>query len=131
MRFMSIVRANEANLPGPPPPELFEAMDKLAREERASGTLVDDGGLYPGEEAAIVTLAGGKISAVDGPYAEAKEVIGGYAIVDVRSREEAVEVARRFLQVHKDAWPGWEGTCEVRQVYEPEGPVDGCSAPRT
>jgi hypothetical protein len=60
----------------------------------------------------------GTIKAVDGPFAEAKELVGGYAVLEVRSKAEAVELARRLMQIHKDHWPGWEGSCEVRQLME-------------
>ena len=66
------------------------------------------------------TLRAGALSRVDGPFAEAKEVVGGYAVLDVRSHEEAVEGARRMMQVHLDHWPGWEGSAEVRRISEPE-----------
>jgi hypothetical protein len=58
--------------------------------------------------------------ATDGPYAEAKEVVGGYAVLDVRSHEEAVEAARRMMQVHLEHWPGWEGAADVRRIAGPE-----------
>ncbi len=63
----------------------------------------------------------GTITAVDGPFAEAKELVGGYAVVEVRSRAEAVELGRRLLQIHKDNWPGWEGSCEIRPIFTGEG----------
>ena len=68
--------------------------------------------------ATIVSLVDGRIKAVDGPFAEAKELVGGYAVIDVRSREEAVELGRRLMQIHLDNWPGWEGSVEIRQIAE-------------
>jgi hypothetical protein len=61
-------------------------------------------------------LADRSITAVDGPFTEAKELVGGYAVIEVRSKVEAVELARRLMQIHRDHWPGWEGSCEVRQL---------------
>ena len=61
----------------------------------------------------------GKVTVVDGPFTEAKEVIGGYAMWQVRSKEEAVEAARQFIEFHADLWPGYEGVCKVRQVMDP------------
>jgi hypothetical protein len=61
-------------------------------------------------------LVDGTIKAVDGPFTEANELIGGYAVLEVQSKAEAVELAMRLMQIHKDHWPGWEGSCEVRQL---------------
>jgi len=107
---------------GAPPPELVEAMDAAMGEAFASGMMIDAGGLMS-DQATTFTLRAGALSQTDGPYAEAKEVVGGYAVLDVRSHAEAVEGARRMMRVHLDHWPGWEGTAEVRRISEPtEGP---------
>ena len=66
------------------------------------------------------------MTTTDGPYAEAKEVVGGYSIIEARSREEAVEGARRVIEIHRDYWPGWEGSVEVRPIF---GPEDGPPQP--
>lgn len=113
MRFMSIVTSAHV---GPPTPELMEQMNKLAEREFKAGRAVDMGGLLPLAEGARVTLAGGKVSVLDGPFVEAKEVIGGYAIFDFKSKEEAVASAVEFMTLHKDYMPGWEGVCEVRPM---------------
>ena len=104
---------------GAPPPELVEAMDVAMGEAFASGLMIDAGGLM-GDHATTFTLRAGALSQADGPYAEAKEVVGGYAVLDVRSHEEAVEGARRMMRVHLDHWPGWEGSAEVRRISGPE-----------
>ncbi len=107
---------------GPPPPELVEAMDGAMSEAVGSGLLIDAGGLM-GDHATTFTLRSGALARVDGPFAEAKEVVGGYSVLDVRSHEEAVEGARRMMQIHLDHWPGWEGSCEVRRISgREEGP---------
>lgn len=118
MRFMTMVKFDESLPTGPPPPGLFQAMGEFAAEGARNGTLVDQGGLLPSSAGAIVSLADGTIKAVDGPFTEAKELVGGYAVLEVRSKAEAVELARRLMQIHKDHWPGWEGSCEVRQLME-------------
>ena len=64
----------------------------------------------------MVGLAGGKLAVIDGPFVEAKEVIGGFAIFELPGKEEAIASAMAFMQLHKDHMPGWEGTCEVRAV---------------
>jgi hypothetical protein len=77
----------------------------------------------PSAAGATLRLAGGQISVKDGPFAEAREVIGGYAVYDTASKGEAIAWATRFLDLHKQHWPGWEGEVEVRQIME--GPPPG------
>ena len=122
MRFMYIVTPAHN---GPPTPELMEAMQKLADREIKAGRMLDSGGLMPVQTGAQVRIADGKLSVIDGPFVEAKEVIGGYAIFELRDREEAVAAAVEFMQLHKDHMPGWEGTCEVRAFAMPDG-QGGC-----
>lgn len=114
MRFMSIVTAPSSASYGNPTPELLEAMGKLADREIKAGRMIDNGGLMPIDQAVRITIADGKLSVLDGPFVEAKEVIGGYSITEMASKEEAVALAIEFMQLHKDHMPGWEGTCEVR-----------------
>ena len=116
MRFMSFVTSAHA---GPPTPELIEAMNKLADREIKAGRMVDMGALTPVAMGAQVRIADGKLSVIDGPFVEAKEVIGGYAIMEFRNKEEAVASAVEFMQLHKDFMPGWEGTCEVSAFAGP------------
>src|SRR5260221_1958710 len=116
MRFMFIVRSAHA---GSPPPALLVAMHKLANREIAAGRMLDNGGLMPLAMGAQVRIKDGELSVVDGPFVEAKEVIGGYAIFELRNKEEAVASAVEFMQLHKDLMPGWEGTCELRTFAGP------------
>ncbi|MEN3382486.1 MAG: hypothetical protein V7608_2530 [Hyphomicrobiales bacterium] len=111
MRFMFIVKSAHS---GPPTPELLEAMHKLANREIKAGRMLDNGGLMPLATGAQVRIANGQLTVTDGPFVEAKEVIGGYAIFELRDKQEALASAREFMQLHKDLMPGWEGTCEVR-----------------
>jgi hypothetical protein len=111
MRFMFIVKSAHY---GPPTPELMEAMGKLAEREIKAGRMVDSGGLMPLATGAQVRLTDGKLSVIDGPFVEAKEVIGGYAIFELPGKEEALASVKEFMQLHKDLMPGWEGTCEIR-----------------
>ena len=67
-----------------------------------------------------VRVSGGKVTAIDGPFTESKEVIGGYAVFELKSKQEALEGALRFMELHKKHWPGWEGETEVRQMFGPE-----------
>jgi hypothetical protein len=116
MRFMYIVTPARN---GPPTPELMEAMHKLADREIKAGRMLDSGGLMPVAMGAQVRITEGQLSVIDGPFVEAKEVIGGYAIFELPGKEEAVAMATEFMQLHKDLMPGWEGTCEVRPFASP------------
>jgi hypothetical protein len=119
MRFLTMIKTDETMPAGPPPAALFAAIGQLGEQATKDGTLLDQGGLLPRANGALVRLADGKVTIVDGPFTEAKELIGGYAMFQVRTREEAVEHARRFMQAHADHWPGVEAVCEVRQIMEP------------
>ena len=116
MRFMFIVKSAHR---GPPSPALIEAMHKFADREIKAGRMLDSGGLMPVATGAQVRITDGKLSVVDGPFVEAKEVIGGYAIFELRDKEEALAMAKEFMQLHLDNMPGWEGTCELRAFASP------------
>ena len=118
MKFMFIVTSAH---PMAPSPALLEAMHKLASREIKAGRMLDNGGLTPIAEGARVRIIDGQLSVLDGPFAEAKEVIGGYAVFELNSKEEAVASAVEFMQLHMDFLPGWEGTCELR-AFAPGGP---------
>jgi hypothetical protein len=116
MRFLTMVRSAETS--GPPPAKLMEAIAKLGQEATRAGTLVETGGLLRSTAGARVRLSGGKLTVTDGPFTESKEVIGGYAIYELKSKEEAVEATVQFMRLHKEHWPGWEGESEVRQIFQ-------------
>jgi hypothetical protein len=118
MKFMFIVKS--ANTVAPTP-QLLEAMHKLAAREIEAGRMLDNGGLMPLAQGAQVRINGGKLSVLDGPFAETKEVIGGYAVFDLPGKDEALASAIEFMQLHQDFLPGWEGTCELR-AFAPGGP---------
>lgn len=119
MRFLTMIKMDEGLTAGPPPPALMAAIGELGEQAAKDGTLLDQGGLYPSQAGALVRVSGGKVTVIDGPFTEAKEVVGGYAMFQLRSREEAIEAGRRFMEVHAQHWPGFEGTCEVRQIMDP------------
>ena len=121
MRFMYIVTSSQP-MRGPTP-ALAEAMGKLADREIKAGRMIDSGGLMPVSMGAQVRITDGKLSVVDGPFVETKEMIGGYAIFELRDMEEAVAAAKEFMQLHLEHMPGWDGTCEVRAFATPG--VDG------
>lgn len=117
MQFLSLVRVNE-NSGKQPDERLMHDMGKLMEEMTAAGYLLDTAGLRPSSEGARLKLAHGKISQVDGPFTETKEVIGGYALLEAASMEQALQISRRFLEVHGDQW---EIECEVRQLVRHPG----------
>jgi hypothetical protein len=114
MKYMMIVKHKEAQ--GMPPKELMEAIGKLTEEAIKNGTLLGNGRLLPTAAGASVRLSGGRVTVTDGPFTEAKEIIGGYALFELKSKEEAMEGARHFMELHKKHWPGWEGETEVREM---------------
>jgi hypothetical protein len=118
MQFMMLVK--HAENVGAPPKELMEAAEKLSEEAKSAGTLVGSGGLAPIAASTRVRLSRGKVTAIDGPFVETKEVVGGYAVLEFKSKQEAVEGAVRFMELYQKYWPGWEGETEVRQVFAPE-----------
>ncbi len=119
MRFMMIVHGPEDfGKAGPPPQELMDAIGKLGEEAAKAGTMVSMGGLRPTTQGARIRQTGGKLVTTDGPFTEVKEVIGGFTILDLPSREAAIAEAQKFMELHRKYWPRWEGECEVRQMYE-------------
>jgi hypothetical protein len=118
MKFMMIVKSAERS--GPPPQELMEAIGKLSEEAAKAGTMVGSGGLGPTALGARVRLSGGKVTVTDGPFTEAKEIVGGYAQFELNSKQEAIDGAIKFMELHKKHWPGWEGETEIRQMFGPE-----------
>jgi hypothetical protein len=122
MRFMSIVTSPQPDKG--PTPALMEAMGKLADREIKAGRMLDMGGLMPIAMAGgQVRITNGKLGVIDGPFVETKELIGGYAIFELRDMQEAMAAAKEFMQLHLEHMPGWEGTCEVRVLATPG--VDG------
>ena len=102
-RFMGFVKMEEGV--GTPPKALFEAMDEYIGEHAAAGMFLDGGGLYGTEDAVNFVVRKGEITRVDGPYAEAKEVVGGWAIMQYDTLEEAVSDQEKFAELHAKYWP--------------------------
>ena len=115
MKFMVMVKSKENS--GPPPQALMDAIAKLGEEAAKAGTLVQMGGLAPTATGARVQLRRGSMNVTDGPFTEAKEVVGGFAVYEMKSKQEAIDATVRFLELHKKHWPGWEGECEIRQLF--------------
>jgi hypothetical protein len=115
MRFMMLVKSTENS--GPPPKELMDAIAKLGEEATKSGNMIETGGLAPSAMSTRVRLTQGKITALDGPFAETKELVGGYAIFEFKSKQEAIESTLYFMELHRKYWPTWEGETEIRQIF--------------
>ncbi len=118
MRFMMLVKHAEPSVP--PTKELMDAVAKLGEEAVKAGTMVVSGGLAPTASSTRVRLSKGQVTTIDGPFTEAKEVVGGFAILEFKSKKEALEGALGFMELHRKYCPGWEGETEVRQVLGPE-----------
>jgi hypothetical protein len=114
MRFMMIVRSKTTDVQ--PTPEFMEAMHASAVLEVKAGRMIADGGLFPPSQGAHLKLGNGKVEVLDGPFAETKEVIGGFAIFELADLDAAITCARDFLDLHVRYMPGWEGTMEVRPI---------------
>ena len=115
MRFMYIMLPDKPMMPNS---ALGEAVRGMAERETKAGRMLDTGALMPRAAGAQVRIKDGKLGVVDGPFVEAKEVVGGYAIFELKDKEEAVARAVEFMQLHLDHMPEWEGSCEVRPFME-------------
>ena len=123
MKYLTFIRHSESYRESAPPQALMEAMGRFVQQSLKDGTLVDTGGLLPSKDGARVRLARGKITVTDGPFTETKEVIGGWAILRVDSRAEAIRIATEFMELHREYWPEFEGESEVRPMFDPgQGP---------
>ncbi len=123
MKYLTVIRHAESYRSTPPPAALMEAMGRFVEQSYRDGTLVDTGGLLPSKDGCRLRLAKGKLTVTDGPFSEAKEVIGGWAILKADSKEAVLRVAREFMELHRRHWPAFEGEAEVRPMYAPgEGP---------
>jgi hypothetical protein len=118
MRFLSIYKTVERN--EPPSLEHMANMEKLIEESMKAGVLIATEGCLPTALGARVRRSGEKVTVTDGPFTEAKEVVGGFALLEATSKEHAIELARQFLEV------AGEGECEIRQIYAASDPTPGC-----
>jgi hypothetical protein len=118
MKYLTFIRHAESYRQSGPPAELMAAMGKFVEKSLKDGTLVDTGGLQPSKDGFRVRLGSGKITVLDGPFTETKEVIGGWAILNTDSKAEAVRIATEFMELHRKYWPGFEGESEVRPMFD-------------
>ena len=114
MRVLGLLRADKSSESGAPPsPEMFAKMGPFIDEITRAGVLVATDGLLPSAKGKRVKLANGSVDVIDGPFTESKELVASYAILDVKSMDEAVTWTRRFLEVLGG------GECEIRPIFDP------------
>jgi hypothetical protein len=116
MRYMMFIKHLQDYGNVQAPASLYQAMGEFIDAATKSGTFIAGAGLQPMSAGSQVKLRGGKITVVDGPFVETKEIVGGYALIEATSREAAMGIARRFMELHLEHWPAFEGICEVRPV---------------
>jgi hypothetical protein len=116
MRYMMLIKHTEDYRGKPIPPGLMEAMGEFVGENAKKGKFIDGAGLKSSHKGKKVQLRGGKLQVVDGPFTETKELVGGYAIVDVESEQEALDMATQFMELHRIHWPAFEGESELRPI---------------
>ncbi len=122
MKYMLFIKHTEDYRAHLPPQGLMDAMEKFVGDGLARGILLDTAGLKPTSDAKKVRLQGGKLSVIDGPFTESKEIVGGYALIDVKSDKEALDLATEFMELHRVHWPEFEGESEVRPLEDYEAP---------
>jgi hypothetical protein len=115
MQFLMMVKSRENT--SPPPPALMEAIEAGRQDAVAAGAMLDTGGLAPTSHSTCVRVENGRVFPIDGPFTEAKEVVGGYAFMEFPTKDDAVQGATWLMELHRQHWPGWEGEVEVRQIF--------------
>ena len=123
MRYMMFVKHTEDYRNADVPASLYEEMGKFVEEATKNGNFVSGAGLQPTSAGTRVRLSKGKITVMDGPFTESKEIVGGYSIIDAKTHQEALDLARRFMELHLKHWPTFEGECEVRPLEEEVQPA--------
>lgn len=114
MKYMMFIKHTEDYRGKPIPPGLMEAMGQFVGENMKNGKFIDAAGLQSSHKGKKVQLRNGQLRVVDGPFSETKELVGGYAIAEVESDQEALELTRQFMELHRIYWPEFEGECELR-----------------
>ena len=116
MKYLMLIKHSESYRGEPIPQALMDAMGEFVTKNMKTGVLKDTAGLKPTAEGFRVRSSKNRLSVTDGPFTEAKEIVGGYAMVEVASKEQAMKVARDFMELHRVHWPAFEGECEVREL---------------
>jgi hypothetical protein len=118
MKFLMLIKHAEFPRSTPIPEGLLGAMGEFVGDAMKTGVIKETAGLKPTADAFRIRSKGGKLRATDGPFTEAKEIVGGYAIAEVASREEAHRLAEKFMELHRVHWPEFECECEVRPLED-------------
>lgn len=118
MKYLMLIKHAEGYRSQSIPQGLLDAMGEFVAEALKSGVLKDTAGLKATAEGFRVRSSGRRLTVTDGPFTEAKEVVGGYALVEVTSKGEARRVAQEFMELHRVHWPEFEGECEVRPLED-------------
>ena len=118
MKYLMMIKHSESYRNEAIPQGLLDAMGEFVAESFKSGTLKDTAGLKPSSEGFRVRSSKNRLTVTDGPFTESKELVGGYALVEVGSKDEAMKVARDFMELHRKHWPAFDGECEVRPLED-------------
>jgi hypothetical protein len=118
MRYLMLVQEEPGHDAGAPPAALIEAVGEL-RADTSLGRWLDDGGLMPSDDAVWVRTEGGRATVLDGPFAESKEVVGGFFVIESASRDDMTRWVEQFIDLHARHWPELSYTAQVRQIAEP------------
>ena len=118
MKYLMLIKHAEQPSSTPIPQGLNDAMGEFVGEGFKQGWLKDTAGLKGTGDGFRIRSKGGKLTETDGPFTEAKEIVGGFAMVEAKSKEAARELARRFMELHRIHWPSFECECEVRPLEE-------------
>ena len=116
MRYMMFIKHPEDYRGKTPPASLYAAMGEFVGAAQKSGAFIDGAGLQPTDAGTRIKLKSGRITTIDGPFTESKEIVGGYALMELKSREEALEYGRQFMELHRIHWPEFESECEIRPL---------------
>jgi len=116
MRYMMFIKHTEDYRNKTVPAGLYEAMGEFVGAAMKKGQILDTAGLQPTSAGTRISLRQGKLLVTDGPFTESKEIVGGYALVEAKSRDEVLQLAREFMELHRVHWPEFEGECEVRPL---------------
>ena len=117
MKFMMMIKNPEHQRILPK--ELAEAIGQISADS-SQAVVVASGALAPSAQGSRLRISAGKLSVTDGPFTETKEVVGGFGILEYRSKAEALEGARRYMELYQKYWPAWEGEMELRQILSPD-----------
>src|SRR5262249_49094200 len=118
MKYLMLIEHDERYRNQAIPQALLDAMGPFVEAKMKSGVILDTAGLKASSEGFRVRSNNGKLKVTDGPFAESKELVGGYALAELKSREEALALAREFVDLHRIHWPEFDCTCEVRPLED-------------